>query len=445
MRIGQLGVFVFLITLGACDGSSEQDPTGSAGNGANAGNAGGGQANATLGGRAGTPTGGNQARGGGTGGGGTSGGGTSGPITQPTDPCAPRAGYRNLFAEVLKKTDAEVIEKLDDAFQSLFHGGDNAKIYYEVGTDEAYILDVNNNDVRSEGMSYGMTIAVQLDKKTEFDRLWKWARNRTRQQSGYFAWQASPSGQILSMGVAPDGDEYFATALILASKRWGDGTGIFAYSTEAKSVLDALANRGAFNRDSHIVAFGPNLNYGDPSYVLPAFYEYWACFDDKTRDFWKASVTAGRQYFHKATHDKTGLAPYLSNFDGSPYSGGPDFNSDSWRVVGNIMMDYHLFGADSWQATFAQKYAAFFAVEQAKRPAGAEFKLDGTVTVSHDSPAKGLVAQNAMVGFAVPPADSQQFLQDMWNLSPPTGQYRYYDGVLYLLAYLHLSGQFRLY
>jgi oligosaccharide reducing-end xylanase len=65
--------------------------------------------------------------------------------------------------------------------------------------------------------------------------------------------------------------------------------------------------------------------------------------------------------------------------------------------------------------------------------------------VSHDSPAKGLVAQNAMVGFAVPPADSQQFLQDMWNLSPPTGQYRYYDGVLYLLAYLHLSGQFRLY
>jgi endo-1,4-beta-D-glucanase Y len=430
MRFGQLGAFVFLVTLGAC-GGSEQGSSGSGG--------GGGQPNAQAGGKSGSPTGGNQARGG------SSGGGSSGPITQPSDPCAPRNGYRNLFAEVLKKSDAEVVKKLDDAFQSLFHGGDNAKIYYETGTDEAYILDVNNNDVRSEGMSYGMTVAVLMDKKTEFDRLWKWARNRTRQQSGYFAWQASPQGQIISMGVAPDGDEYFATALILASKRWGDGTGIFAYSTEAKSVLDALANRGAFNRATHIVAFGPNLGYGDPSYVLPAFYEYWACFDDKTRDFWKAAVTAGRQYFHKATHDKTGLAPYLSNFDGSPYSGGPDFNSDSWRVVGNIMMDYHLFGADSWQATFAQKYAAFFAVEQAKRPAGAEFKLDGTVKVSHDAPAKGLVAQNAMVGFAIPAADSEQFLQDMWDLSPPTGQYRYYDGVLYLLAYLHLSGQFRLY
>jgi hypothetical protein len=26
----------------------------------------------------------------------------------------------------------------------------------------------------------------------------------------------------------------------------------------------------------------------------------------------------------------------------------------------------------------------------------------------------------------------------------PTGQYRYYDGLLYLLAFLHASGNFRL-
>jgi len=430
----QLGAFVFLFALGACSGGSDADPVAT-----------GGQPNAATGGRAGASSGGGPARGGNAGAPPASGGATTGPITQPSDPCAPRAGYRNLFAEVLKKSDSEIGDKLNAAFQSLFHGGDNARIYYEVGTDEAYILDVNNNDVRSEGMSYGMTIAVQLDKKTEFDRLWKWARNRTKQQNGYFAWQASSSGQILSNGVAPDGDEYFAMALILASKRWGDGSGIFDYSSEAKSVLDALANRGAFNRATHIVAFGPNLGYGDPSYVLPAFYDYWACFDDKTRDFWKSAASAGRQYFHRATHEKTGLAPYLSNFDGSPYSGGPDFNSDSWRVVGNIMMDHHLFAADPWQTTFAERYAAFFAVEQAKRPAGAEFRLDGTVKAAHDSPAKGLVSQNAMVAFAVPPADGQQFLQDMWDLSIPTGQYRYYDGVLYLLAYLHLSGEFKLY
>ena len=35
----------------------------------------------------------------------------------------------------------------------------------------AYVTDVLNKDVRTEGMSYGMMIAVQLDRKKEFDRL----------------------------------------------------------------------------------------------------------------------------------------------------------------------------------------------------------------------------------------------------------------------------------
>jgi oligosaccharide reducing-end xylanase len=55
----------------------------------------------------------------------------------------------------------------------LFHGDpDTQAVYYPAGTNDngalAYICDIHNNDVRSEGMSYGMMIAVQLDKKAEF-------------------------------------------------------------------------------------------------------------------------------------------------------------------------------------------------------------------------------------------------------------------------------------
>ena len=35
----------------------------------------------------------------------------------------------------------------------------------------AQIRDIGSGDVRSEGMSYGMMIAVQLDKRAEFDAL----------------------------------------------------------------------------------------------------------------------------------------------------------------------------------------------------------------------------------------------------------------------------------
>jgi oligosaccharide reducing-end xylanase len=300
---------------------------------------------AESGGTGGTPT---VGQGGKAGGSVTAGSGGSSPST-PRAACTAPATYRNLFTELLGKTDAEVASKLDAAFQKLFHGGDNETVYYESGTDEAYILDVNSNDVRSEGMSYGMMIAVQLDKREEFDRLWKWSMSHMYQsQTGYFAWQLTPQGQVMSPYSAPDGEEYFATALIFAANRWGDGSGIFAYSTQARALLDALVNRGNFNRTHKLVTFGASgqsAMHTDPSYILPAFYEVWACYDSKNRQFWQDAVKAARAFFPKTCHGTTGLAPYQANFDGTPYA-GTHFQSDSWRVVGNIMMDHNLFAAD---------------------------------------------------------------------------------------------------
>ena len=92
--------------------------------------------------------------------------------------CRPApATTRNLFTEVLGKTATEVDAKVSAAFQQLFHGSSSDQpIYYEFMTDEAYLLDVVHNDVRSEGVSYGMMIAVQLDHQPEFNALWNWAR-----------------------------------------------------------------------------------------------------------------------------------------------------------------------------------------------------------------------------------------------------------------------------
>ena len=37
------------------------------------------------------------------------------------------------------------------------------------------------------------------------------------------------------------------------------------------------------------------------------------------------------------------------------------------------------------------------------------------------------------------------FIEEFWNTPIPTGQYRYYDGLLYFMALLQLSGNFRIY
>ena len=78
--------------------------------------------------------------------------------------------YRNVFAEA--GIDAALVqEKTAACFEEIFYGPD--RFYHEFGEDMAYMEDTGNHDARTEGMSYGMMMCVQLDMKEEFDRLWK--------------------------------------------------------------------------------------------------------------------------------------------------------------------------------------------------------------------------------------------------------------------------------
>jgi oligosaccharide reducing-end xylanase len=125
--------------------------------------------------------------------------------------------YRDLFAEQ-GHPPGETRAKTDKAFQQLFHGdGQEQRLYFETGSNEngplAYITDWANNDARTEGMSYGMMIAVQMDKKREFDALWNWSNtymlitDPNNPSVGYFAWSMSTDGSPRSTGAAPDGEE----------------------------------------------------------------------------------------------------------------------------------------------------------------------------------------------------------------------------------------------
>lgn len=350
--------------------------------------------------------------------------------------------YPNVFVTLLGKTQDESNAKVEAGFAQLFHGGNNDTVYYESG-DEAYILDVASNDIRSEGQSYGMMIAVQLDKKQEFDAIWRWSQRVMQHDTGLFGWHANTSGGLLSNGSAPDGEEYFAMSLIFASHRWGNDTGI-DYMAEAQKVLRAMYDENLFDREQKLVKFVQTSNYSDPSYVLPAFYELYACADEdpERAQFWKDAAEIGRAFLQKTCHPTTGLAPYQANWDGSARNG---FNSDSYRVVGNIMMDHYLFGVDPWQTTFATNYAAFFEVNQQSGRPGAEFSLDGNATVSYGSPEAALAAQNGTVAIGVPAEQGTYFAQYLWDMPIPSGQYRYYAGMLYMLALLHTSGNFQIY
>src|SRR5487761_1126232 len=158
--------------------------------------------------------------------------------------------YRNLFLEQ-GHARPQISAKVDAAFQQLFHGDPATQaVYFPAGKNAngplAYLSDIAHHDVRTEGMSYGMMIAVQLNKKAEFDALWNWAKtymyvsSPAHPSQGYFSWSMKTDGTPNEETPAPDGEEYFVMSLYFASARWGNGPGIYNYKAQADEILTTM-------------------------------------------------------------------------------------------------------------------------------------------------------------------------------------------------------------
>ena len=260
--------------------------------------------------------------------------------------------YPDLFAEI-GLSGEQIEKKIRDTFNTMFFDPEE-RIYFEKDERMGYVLDTGNNDARTEGMSYGMMMAVQMDRKDIFDRLWLFSKTYMYQSKGkyqgYFAWSVSPDGVKNSEGPAPDGEEYFAMALFFASKRWGDGQPPFDYSVQARDILRHCIHQSEivkggepmWDSTNHYIKFVPETPFSDPSYHLPHFYELFALLaDEADRSFWKKAAEESRKYLLISCHDRTGMAPEYAEFDGTPkhlFNDG-QFYSDAYRVAMNIGLD----------------------------------------------------------------------------------------------------------
>jgi oligosaccharide reducing-end xylanase len=382
--------------------------------------------------------------------------------------------YRNLFAEA-GHSSKEISAKIDAAFQQLFRGNPETQaVYFPAGKNAqgplAYLTDWNNHDVRTEGMSYGMMIAVQLDRKEEFDALWNWAKSYMyisdpkHPSFGYFSWSCKTDGSPNEETAAPDGEEYFVMSLYFAANRWGNGPGIYNYRAQADALLHTMRHRekmsgptkfgprtvaSEVDEGSRMIRFVPGVdrgNFTDPSYHLPAFYELWARWGPaEDRIFWAEAATASRTFLVKTTNPQTGLAPAYANFDGTPhgneFSQSGIFGYDSWRTASNWSVDWSWWRKAPQEQQLSDRIQAFFRA-QGLGTYSDLYTLAGKSLLAHHSP--GLVATNAVASLAATDPKSKEFVQALWETPIPSGQLRYYDGMLYLLSFLHCSGEFRI-
>ncbi len=370
--------------------------------------------------------------------------------------------YRNVFGQM--GIPQEQIERRLEEIKNTFFFEEEERVYYPVGEDMAYIMDTGNNDARTEGMSYGMMLCVQLDMKDEFDRLWKWAKTymwmEEGENEGYFAWSCSTDGKKNAYGPAPDGEEYFAMALFFASHRWGDGEGIFAYDREARDILKACLHKGKggragcpmWNPENYQILFVPGADFTDPSYHLPHFYELFALWaDEEDRNFWKRAAAASREYLAKACHSVTGFSAEYAEFDGTPMSRALPwtkdrhdwFYSDSYRTAANIGLDYVWFGEDKGQRGAADRIQQFLA-EDGRRGTYHVYEVDGRVAADVPLHPTAITATVAQASLAADNDCTEEWVERFWELPMRKGDRRYYDNCLYFFAFLALSGKYRI-
>ncbi|MDE5840156.1 MAG: hypothetical protein K2H49_04480 [Muribaculaceae bacterium] len=379
----------------------------------------------------------------------------------------------NYFNTLLGKTEEETKAKIDGVWKHFFTPGDmsvyedaeQSSVYYLDG-DMGFILDTGSNDVRTEGMSYGMMISLQLDKPEVFDRLWRWSKEYMAYPAdsawdGYFCWQCSPDGRKIGGSNASDGELYYVTSLLLAGEKWNKPE----YIAEANQILEKIMTKDGqstgvynlFDKDRKLITFVPDslgYDFTDPSYMLPAFLDFWALKVSSNNDFWREAADAARDHLIESAHPVTGLHPDYSNYDASPYAwpyaeyDTSIYMYDAIRCAMNIGMDSYLTGKDTGrQSEVMARLLEFFKKDGFSH---AHFNLDGTN--AFDTYSCGMTGSNAVGAITLAGSEDQgmralakEFVERLWNTEPPKGKYRYYEGMVYFLSLLHVSGNFNLF
>jgi len=217
-------------------------------------------------------------------------------------------------------------------------------------------------DAVSEGISYGMFLALYCNDQTYFNSIWSAGEKYMWNDYGkYYDWRRnSTGGSTGDSGPASDADQDIALLLIFADKLaergvWTKGHKSnkgATYSERAKDILKTV-------RTSMIASNGALLpgQWGEkgiinPGYFAPAFYRVFAEFDSENRSAWNSLIDNCYAMIKKSPGYASGLVPDWFDFDGGT-TGGAGYNAyfdgdalyrDAIRVFWRLGIDYLWYG-----------------------------------------------------------------------------------------------------
>jgi endo-1,4-beta-D-glucanase Y len=332
--------------------------------------------------------------------------------------------------------------------------GDGANGFLRVKRPKDPGLEANSTV--SEGIAYGMLIAVYMGDQTLFDQLWKYEQT-VLGKNGLMDWYILANGKDRGTnggGAASDADEDMAWALVMADKQWG-GKGSLSdtYLNVAKKQIEQVYNTEI--QDDKLLKPGDGWggwSTANPSYFAPSYYRVFAKVSGNNK--WNDVLQTSYEVLAKSLNSQNGnadngLVPAWCTSEGSPNANvwmdkasPTHYQYDSCRTPFRIGLDFCQNNEPRAQS-YVAKTSQFFAGIGAKQIADG-YELNGTPRPEFGGGQSAAFVGPAAVG-AMSSATYSTFLQDAYDnvatLNLLVGG-TYYDESWTVLSLLMLSGNF---
>jgi len=217
-------------------------------------------------------------------------------------------------------------------------------------------------DAVSEGVAYGMFLALYSNDQTYFNSIWNAGEKYMWNDGGkYYDWRrSSTGGSTGDGGPASDADQDIALLLIFADKLaergvWVKGyksTKGATYSERAKDILNTVKTSMIASNGALLPGQWGENGIINPGYFAPAFYRVFAEFDSTSRSAWNSLIDGCYAMIKKSPGYGFGLVPDWFDFDGKS-TGGAGYNAyfdgdalyrDAIRVFWRLGIDYLWYG-----------------------------------------------------------------------------------------------------
>ena len=289
----------------------------------------------------------------------------------------------------------------------------------------------NGYDTVSEGIGYGMVIAVYFDDQTTFNGLWVY-KSAHNDSNGLMNWNIASDGSTAGANAATDGDEDIAFALIEADKQWGSG-GTYNYLSLAQAEIGKIKSKET-DATNHYVKPGDAWDsYEFPAYYMPAYYDL---FGEVTSDaaYWAAVKATCLSHIQSARNTSYGLVPTNINHDGT--RNGNSYDYDSCRTPWRYANDYVWWGSSGSQGEI-NLLASFFSPKGAANVVDGYAVDTGNATGSNHNAAFVGPAGCSLMTSSTYQASLNSFYSYVEALDVTSG---YYQGCIQMITLLLMSG-----